>query len=110
MDFGQESGNNESAQKLVFDYRSAGFSAEDEALCEFAEKLTVAPGRVGSADVDRLRDFGFSDEQISITTQVVGYFNYINRVADGLGVDPEPEMADWVREEDWRRRKKPTEG
>jgi len=44
-------------------------------------------------DVQALRDHGFSDEQITIAAQVIGYFNYINRIADGLGVDDEPEMA-----------------
>ena len=43
-------------------------------------------------DVDRLREIGFSDEQIVIATQVVGYFNYMNRVADALGVDAEEWM------------------
>lgn len=106
MDFGQESGNHEAARKLVFDFRLAGFSKADEALCEFAEKLTREPDQMGSADVTRLRDCGFSDEQISVATQVVGYFNYINRIADALGVDLEPEMEAWVNEADWRHEKK----
>lgn len=45
------------------------------------------------ADIDQLRDDGFDDEQISIATQVISYFNYINRVADALGVDPEGWMT-----------------
>ena len=55
-------------------------------------------------DVARLRDLGFSDAAITIATQVVGYFNYINRIADGLGVDAE----DWMTldEDDWRARKR----
>ena len=43
-------------------------------------------------DINTLEKFGFSQEAISDAAQVVGYFNYINRIADGLGVDLEPEM------------------
>lgn len=45
-----------------------------------------------SDDVAALRAAGWTDGQISDAVQVIGYFNYINRVADGLGVDLEPEM------------------
>ncbi|MCZ6835970.1 MAG: hypothetical protein O7G85_09375 [Planctomycetota bacterium] len=41
------------------------------------------------ADIIRLRELGFTDEAIHIATQVIGYFNYINRVADALQVDDE---------------------
>lgn len=44
------------------------------------------------SNIATLRDHGFDDDQITIATQVIGYFNYINRIADGLGVDPE----DWM--------------
>lgn len=44
------------------------------------------------ADVHRLRGLGFADRAIHDAVQVVGYFNYINRVADALGCDLEPEM------------------
>ena len=74
------------------DYRTAGLSAPDVALCDWAVKLTRNPASCGQADVDGLRSHGFSDEEISHAAQVIGYFNYINRIADGLGVDPEPEM------------------
>ena len=43
-------------------------------------------------DIDALRAHGFSDRAVSDAVQVISFFNYINRVADGLGVDLEPEM------------------
>lgn len=55
------------------------------------------------SDFDRLAKHGFSDEQITIAVQVIGYFNYINRVAEGLGVDPEPWMKPTPAE--WRQKK-----
>lgn len=81
-------------------------SPADRALCDYAAKLTLAPGEVGEADVIGLRDEGFSEEAVTIAVQVIGYFNYINRVADGLGVDPEewmsPGSGQWKREKaDW---------
>ena len=47
---------------------------------------------MGAADVEALRAHGFCDTAISDATQVIAYFNYINRIADCLGVDIEPEM------------------
>lgn len=44
---------------------------------------------MGASDVERLRSRGFDDRAIHDLVQVVSYFNYINRVADGLGTDPE---------------------
>lgn len=57
-------------------------------------KLTHEPHRCSRADVEALRAAGASDEEIHATVQVAAYFNYINRVADALGVDLEPEMRD----------------
>ena len=72
-------------------------------MCDFAVKLTLTPGAMGEADVGMLRALGFSDEAVTIATQVVSYFNYINRIADGLGVDAE----DWMTldVDQWRVRK-----
>ncbi len=61
-------------------------------MCRWAEKLTKTPGEMSKSDINILEDVGFSQEAISDAAQVVGYFNYINRIADGLGVDLEPEM------------------
>ena len=80
------------AEQLIYDYRAAELSAQDRALCDFAVKLTLSPSAMHEADVVQLRQLGFSDPQITIATQVVAYFNYINRIAEGLGVQPE----DWM--------------
>ena len=55
--------------------------------------MTLAPSEMSWADVEGLRGQGFTDEAIHDAVQVVSYFNYINRVADALGVDPER----WLR-------------
>ena len=64
----------------------------DRALCDHALKLTQSPSSMTKADVDRLRDVGLSDRAITDATQVIAYFNYINRIAEGLGVDLEEGM------------------
>jgi alkylhydroperoxidase family enzyme len=53
--------------------------------------LTRAPASTGQAGVDTLRAHGWSDEAIHDAIQVISYFNYINRVADGVGIEDEPE-------------------
>ncbi len=75
------------------DYRSADLSAADRALCDYAAKLTETPADMTSTDLDVLRGHGFDDRSLHDVVQVIAYFNYINRIADGLGVDLEPEMA-----------------
>ena len=55
-------------------------------------KLTLTPAEMVESDVHDLEAFGFSQIAISDAAQVISYFNYINSIADGLGVDLEPEM------------------
>ena len=74
------------------DFRTADLSPADRALCDYAIKLTRTPGEMTSDDVETLRGHGFDDRAIHDAAQTVAYFNYINRVADGLGVD----LEDWM--------------
>ncbi|MDE2985599.1 MAG: peroxidase [Gemmatimonadota bacterium] len=82
---------------IVSGWRGAGLSAEDLALCEFASKLTRNPADMSPQDLDRLRAAGFDDRAIHDATQVAGFFNYITRIADGLGVEPETFIDEWGR-------------
>ena len=59
-------------------------------MLRFAIKLTTAPGTMNDADVDALRLAGFSDRDILDIVEVVGYYAYANRIADGLGIETEP--------------------
>lgn len=58
---------------------------------------------MSQADVERLRAQGFSDLQITIANQVISYFNYINRMADGLGVELEAWMT--ISQQQWLTQK-----
>ncbi|MHC4408217.1 MAG: carboxymuconolactone decarboxylase family protein [Planctomycetota bacterium] len=73
-------------------WRTATLSDREKALCTFAEKLTQKPASMTPADLDVLRAHELDDRDIHDATQVIGYFNYINRVADALGTDLEPDM------------------
>jgi alkylhydroperoxidase family enzyme len=56
--------------------------------------LTIAPASVGGGHVDELRGRGLTDEAIHDAIQVVSFFNYINRIAEGVGIGPEPDWPD----------------
>src|SRR5436305_995158 len=74
------------------DYRNADLSPREVALLDYAVKLTLHPKDLASNDLATLRQNGLSDEQLVDAVHCIGYFNFINRVLDGLGVDPEQSM------------------
>jgi len=75
----------------MHDYRKADLSPRERVLCDFSVKLTHLAAEVDEADIDALRAHGLDDPTISDAIQVVGYFNYVTRVADGVGIEAEPE-------------------
>jgi uncharacterized peroxidase-related enzyme len=84
--------NDEQCGAVREDYRSAGLTPREVALLDFAVKLTQTPSGTRRQDLDALRGHGFTDEQLVDAVHCISYFNFINRVRDGLGVDPEPSM------------------
>ena len=58
-------------------------------MLNYAAKLTERPADIFVKDIDQLRDVGFKDRAILDINQIVAYFAYVNRIADGLGVDLE---------------------
>jgi uncharacterized protein YciW len=60
------------------------------ALSRYARALTIDPAAVTEADVRALLDVGLRPRDVIDANQVVAYFNYVNRVASGLGVELEP--------------------
>jgi uncharacterized peroxidase-related enzyme len=55
-------------------------------MLEYAVKLTVTPGQMVATDLEAMRESGLTDRDILDVNQVVAYFAYVNRLADGLGV------------------------
>lgn len=71
---------------LKRDYRSAPISDRDRVMLEYVEQITRDSTRISPAFHDRLRAVGFDDRGILQITLIASWFNYINRVADALGV------------------------
>ena len=83
---------NQFVHAVASDWKKANLTKLDYALCNYAEKLTSAPTKMGEADIVALRAEGLEDQAIHDATQVISYFNYINRIADALDVAKE----DWI--------------
>jgi uncharacterized peroxidase-related enzyme len=92
-DLRAEGAPDELAAHAAHDYREADIEPRVRALCDFAVKLTHEPGSVSATDADSLRSHGWSDAGIHDAIQVIAFFNYINRVAEGVGIEPEPEWT-----------------
>ena len=82
--------------QVARDWRGAGgLSAAERALCDFAERLSQDPAAMGEDDIRELREQGWGDRAIHDATQIIAYFNYINRVAEALGVEQEDFVRPW---------------
>jgi uncharacterized peroxidase-related enzyme len=77
-------------EQLKQDYTKAELSAQDRALAHFVVKLTRDATQISPRDHEQLRGAGFDDRGILQITLIASWFNYINRVADALGVGREP--------------------
>lgn len=77
----------ERLRKLIADHQQVELSPKDRAMVEYAAKLTQSPSSMTEQDVQALREAGFSDEEILQINLIASYFNFVNRVALGLGVE-----------------------
>ncbi|WP_135228705.1 peroxidase-related enzyme [Deinococcus fonticola] len=84
-------GDTVKADSVAVNWRHAHLTAPEQALCAYAEKLTLFPAKMVEADLQPLRNAGFSDEQIMEAVQVIGMFNMTNRVSSALGFVPNAE-------------------
>lgn len=74
---------------LISDHRQAPLRSMDRAMLDYVLKLTAAPATVRQADVGELRAAGFDDRGIHDICTITAYFAFVNRIADGLGVELE---------------------
>ncbi len=86
MDSGQQDAL---VSALTTDLARASLDAADRVMLEYALKLTLTPAEITAGDVDTLRRAGFDDRGIHDICAIVGYFAFVNRIADGLGVELE---------------------
>jgi uncharacterized peroxidase-related enzyme len=83
---------------LERDHRTARLAPRARALLDYAVKLTLTPAGIAAGDIARLRAVGLDDRGIHDLCAIVGYYAFVNRIADGLGVELEPRWG--VRESD----------
>ncbi len=75
---------------LISDYRQASLGDMDLAMLDYVVKLTETPAGVAPDDVRRLRAVGFDDRAVHDICAITAYYAFVNRIADGLGVEMEP--------------------
>ncbi|MEM6467512.1 MAG: peroxidase-related enzyme [Pseudomonadota bacterium] len=75
------------------------FDGAELALLRYAQKLTEQPGEMVEADVTALRAAGVDDGAILEANQIIGYFNYVNRLLNGLGVTTEGDVVGYYAED-----------
>jgi uncharacterized peroxidase-related enzyme len=81
--------DDELVNALRKDYKAAPISEQDRAMLDFVVQLTEDATKIGRADHEKLHAVGFDDRGILQITLIASWFNYINRVADALGVGRE---------------------
>ncbi len=96
-----ETQNHDLVDTLKEDHTQAKVSPQDRAMLDFVQQVTVAPSTVRQEDIDRLRAAGFTDGAIVDIVYVTAWFNFIDRVADALGVEPDPWHADEAVPSSW---------
>jgi uncharacterized peroxidase-related enzyme len=92
QDFRAEVKDDALADAILRDWKTAPLSPRRRAICEYAVKLTLEPAKMRESDVETLRAAGLDDREILAVVHITSYFNYLNRLADGLGIDLEPFM------------------
>ena len=85
---------------LACGHPETAFEGKELALLEYARKLTAEVGAMCEADVERLREAGAGDGEILEVNQVCAYFNYSNRVLNGLGVTTEGDVVGYYKRKD----------
>ena len=75
---------------LEEDYKTAPITEQDRVMLDYVVQVTKDATRISPADHERLRAAGFDDKGILQITLIASWFNYINRVADALGVGRTP--------------------
>ena len=81
--------NQELVDQLKNDYKKANITNKEKAMLDYSYKLTLFPWDMKKSDVENLTKVGFSDKEILDINQIVSYYAYVNRLADGLGVELE---------------------
>ena len=93
----QHSEDPELASHVMHDYRTIeDLDPQTKAMLDYARKLTLEPTNVHHDDFQKLKEAGLDEQQILSVVLITCTFNFMTRLADGLGVEPAPGRQDWV--------------
>jgi uncharacterized peroxidase-related enzyme len=85
--------NEDLVAQVQRDYTQVSLDSKDRVMLDYAQKLTRSPAQATREDIEQLRHAGFRDAEILSINLIVSYFNFVNRVALGLGVEFSEEEA-----------------
>jgi len=85
--------NAELVRQMKHDFKKVNLALKDHAMLKYAVKLTTNPSELSLKDIEELRQAGFSDTDILNINLITSYFNFVNRIALGLGVKSSQEEA-----------------
>ena len=83
----REQFTDEQISQIVTDFQTADIDETTKVILEFAVKVTNAAPTITPADLERLRGYGLTDEALFAIVEVVGFFCYVNRIADAFGIE-----------------------
>ncbi len=83
----REQFTDEQISQIVSDFQTADIDEATKAILEFAVKVTKAAPTITPTDLERLRSYGLTDEALFAIVEVVGFFCYVNRIADAFGIE-----------------------
>jgi uncharacterized peroxidase-related enzyme len=91
-----ETGNHTLVKHLKTDPANASLDPQDKAMVDFALKLTREPAKVKREDIEFLQQYGFAEEQVVDIVLITCTFNFMDRLADGLGIELDPMLQKMV--------------
>lgn len=93
----REQFTDEQISQIVTDFQTADVDETTKVILEFAVKVTKEASTVTQADLEHLRSYGLTDEALFAIVEVVGFFCYVNRIADTFGI----ELDDFLKGRDF---------
>ena len=102
------------ASHVLYDYTKSDLDSQTMGVLDYAVELALTPASVEQSDVEKLRSFGLTDEQILSTALITAYFSVMNRLANGLDVELPPGrqeaqerwISKWAASQEWLMGKK----
>lgn len=79
--------NKEKLAEFISDFKNIAVDPKIRILLDYANELTISPNHISQSTIDKIKSFGWDDEDILLTNLIVSYFNFVNRIALGLGVE-----------------------